>query len=148
MAYQIEAFIGKEESLQLLAAAYPAVRLVALEQGLYLAPMTPEVFRALNGEDEHPDVGSFMKMTVEVERSVRATIGGALLGYIEADYFGGSGGQQGIVWKDGRRIDLEQGHGAINSVLWRLGVQALEGQDRFESVGLDRERGTDDWLSG
>ncbi|RYY64085.1 MAG: hypothetical protein EOO12_10645 [Chitinophagaceae bacterium] len=146
MGYQIEAFIGPQESLRQLPVLFPAARIVVLEQGLALCPLTDELFTAMNGAGDTHRIGPFVKFTKAVEAGLLRAAGEGAIGYIEAGYFGGSGGQQGVVWKDGRRGRIEgPGHSAINSVLWSLGTKSNPGSDPFESIGLDRHRATCDW---
>ena len=43
------------------------------------------------------------------------------------------------------RADMD---GRIDAVLARLGIERAGHRDEFEAVGLDRHRGTEDWLLG
>ncbi|RYY39984.1 MAG: hypothetical protein EOO08_07975 [Chitinophagaceae bacterium] len=147
MAYQIEAFIGRAASLQLLADRFASARLVSLEQGFALCPLSDALFGEMNSPEPSSSVGAFIGLTKNVEQCLLASVGGAAIGYIEADYFGGSGGQMGVCWKEGCRGRIEgPGHACINSVLLSLGATRTNGADVFESVGLDRHRSTKDWL--
>ena len=70
-----------------------------------------------------------------------------MVGYIEAAYHGGAGGQSAVIWNKGKRTDLfPQQHRAINEVLRRLGVSGKNGLDEFDTVGLGDHRNTGDWL--
>ncbi|MEK4661458.1 hypothetical protein MHH93_06135 [Priestia sp. FSL H7-0729] len=65
--------------------------------------------------------------------------------YIEAEYFGGAGSQNGIVWELGEVIFEETlSNNAINQSLEILGVMRLEEKDEFETVRLGRHRFIDD----
>jgi len=70
-----------------------------------------------------------------------------LVGYIVAEYFGGCGDQFSIIWSDGEIVfgPLRQPD-AINQALRRFGVNADQGKDEFDSVGLGRHRHTDQWV--
>ena len=66
--------------------------------------------------------------------------------YIEAEYFGGEGGQAAAFY----RVGVQQGEinfsgSAINEVLRSLGVVAKAPYDEFDSIGLGRERNTNTW---
>jgi hypothetical protein len=69
------------------------------------------------------------------------------LAYIEAEYFGGEGGQSGIIWKDGKRTaEFAYRQEVINNVLRYFGIIANENQDEFDTLGLGRHRNTRDWM--
>ncbi|RYY85573.1 MAG: hypothetical protein EOO15_16660 [Chitinophagaceae bacterium] len=147
MAYQIEAFIGPQDSMQLLAARFPAAQLVPLGQSLFLCPLTDALYDELNTSGSSQRIGSFSRLSQDMEIAISQIVGDKTIGYIEADYFGGSGGQVGTTWKGGKRGRIEgPGQSCINTVLWSLGAIGVGGKDVFESVGLDRHRSTEDWL--
>jgi hypothetical protein len=66
--------------------------------------------------------------------------------YVEAEFFGGNGVQAFAMFSQGR-LDggIAVGKSVINDALRMLGVVAKRGQDEFDTVGLGRERHTDDW---
>ena len=68
--------------------------------------------------------------------------------YVEAEYFGGSGGQSAVVWSRGAE-SLPPTHSpeAINTALRLLGVSRGTFHDEFGAVGLPRHRHTEEWLS-
>ena len=75
--------------------------------------------------------------------------------YLEADYFGGTGGQRAAVWAAGRltfgplHIGINEPFPAegspISQALRCLGAQRSERGDEFDAVGLLRHRHTEDW---
>ncbi|NHV30201.1 hypothetical protein [Burkholderia sp. D-99] len=70
------------------------------------------------------------------------------LAYIEAEFFGGSGGQAHARFADGRASGpLVVSDHAINEALRHLGVARGEAIDEFEAIGLDQHRDTDRWLT-
>ena len=84
--------------------------------------------------------------------------------YVFGETFGGPGTQEAIGWDRGKLFygpagtcdcdaDLEPGYhvaprrdSAINVGLRAMGVQAAPGLDEYETVGLTRNRFTDDWI--
>jgi hypothetical protein len=71
----------------------------------------------------------------------------APVAYIEAEFFGGTGGQSAVAWSGGSRV-LGPLHAqeAINETLRFLGVRADGARDEFDAVGLGRYRDTADWI--
>ncbi|MEU8241210.1 hypothetical protein AB0C07_23445 [Actinoplanes missouriensis] len=62
---------------------------------------------------------------------------------VMTDYFGGTGEQWACVYIAGRRVETVSD---INAALRVLGVQAAEGLDEFDTVGLAHHRTTPDYL--
>jgi hypothetical protein len=88
---------------------------------------------------------------------------GGAVAYVEAEFFGGTGSQAAVVWRDGavvlpptvttdepgergERIELGDPDWAINRALQVLGASAEGAIDEFEAVGLRAHRDTEDWL--
>lgn len=70
------------------------------------------------------------------------------IAYIEAEYFGGVGGQSAIVWDKAETKfgPVSAEIGPINQALRFLGAEALSANDEFEAVGLNRGRDSEDWI--
>ncbi len=80
------------------------------------------------------------------------------IGYIETDYFGGSGSQSALLIEKGKiiveplktktkwdensngYIHTPEGVEAINSILKELSVNRIKGNDEFDSIGLGNYR--------
>jgi hypothetical protein len=93
------------------------------------------------------DVGRLTYMSKNAENTILTIIGDNCIGYIEAEYFGGQGGQMAILWQDGKRYKLSDfGKGVINLILKHFGVIAESGLDEFETINLGRHRFTEHWL--
>jgi hypothetical protein len=66
--------------------------------------------------------------------------------YIEAEFFGGEGGQAAALFDQGRLTGIPcVAPDAINTALRWLGIEVGEHQDEFEAAGLGGRRETDDW---
>lgn len=126
MGYILQAFIGRQEDLQILADNYSNAQVVTVGQHISIVPMTEELFDEINALCISEDISTFMFLTTTVEQAILKLIGAVQVGYIEAEYFGGQGGQHAILWKDGQRFKMfEFGQHAINSVLKQFGMVVL-----------------------
>ncbi|EMY60592.1 hypothetical protein LEP1GSC203_0382 [Leptospira terpstrae serovar Hualin str. LT 11-33 = ATCC 700639] len=69
------------------------------------------------------------------------------IGYIEAEYFGGSGSQSAILFDDGVVIfESISKQNSINKLLKKIGVKKKLFQDRFDYIGLNKFRKTEEWI--
>lgn len=147
MGYYLQAVIGRV-SLE-GDFGFPSARVVTLRQGLRMIPVTDELFEeiqaSLPGGGE--PLQRFEKFSPAVERWVRELSARGLAAYVEAEYFGGTGGQASVVWRHGETVlgPIHSGD-AINRALRVFGVEAGGGLDEFDAVGLGFKRSTGDWL--
>jgi hypothetical protein len=147
MGYYLQAFICTKPDSKLLTERYDNAIAVDLRQGLSLIPMTAELFDQISNFSSSPSVGKFEFMTEIIERNVLAAIGDNKFAYVEAEYFGGEGGQIAVIWDSNRRRKLLSfGQGKINEVLNDFGIVASHEKDEFLAVGLGLHRDTSDWL--
>lgn len=116
-----------------------------------IIPLTDELFDEISASEDlgaFEDVDKFYKLSPRVEAWVKRISLNSPVGYLEADYFGGNGGQSAIAWSDGLRVvGPLHTEGAINQVLSFLGVRSGKDCDEFDAVGLGRHRETSDWIS-
>lgn len=109
--------------------------------------MTEELFDQINKFCTSPSVDKFEYMTENVEQKLLDAISDRKFAYVEAEYFGGEGGQMAIIWDNNRREQLlSYGQGKINEVLKGFGVTAKQGQDEFVTLGFGLRRDTRDWI--
>ncbi|UPL50375.1 hypothetical protein [Hymenobacter sublimis] len=144
MGYSLRAFIGHTHDLQPLATQYDHAVLVEVGQGLSLIPITEVFFDELNMFSPSEEIMPFGCLTRLMEERVLALLGPTHFGYLEADYFGGRGGQASLLWQAGQRSIAPS---AINSMLRELGVIATGHMDEFDTIKLGRHRETEDWVS-
>jgi hypothetical protein len=118
--------------------------LISLRQGVFMIPVTDQLHEEIGrgGEMER-----FEKLSPRVEEWVRHISGGGPVAYVEAEFFGGDGGQSAVVWSNGARV-LGPTHDedAINQALRFLGVRPDGARDEFDAIDLGRNRDTHDWL--
>lgn len=147
MGYILHAFIGRQSDLQLIASEFHNTKLINVGKEIFIIPMTEELYDEINELIISEDVGKLTYMSKNVENKILAIIGDNCIGYIEAEYFGGQGGQTAILWQNGRRYKLfDFGKGVINFLLKHFGVIAETGLDEFDTINLGRHRNTEDWL--
>lgn len=142
MSYNLQAVLGRE--LARHASAFRSARSVPLERGIEMIPVTDELHREIGRGDELP---RFAKLSPKVQQWVeRISIAGPVA-YVEAELFGGLGGQAAVVWSEGSRL-LGPIHAedAINQALRLLGVPSEGAHDEFDAVGLGKHRDTAHWI--
>jgi len=147
MGYILHAFIGRQTDLQIIASSFRNAKLINVGREIFIIPMTEELYDEINDFIISEDVGTFTYMSKNVENKIIEVIGNYNIGYIEAEYFGGQGGQTAILWQNGGRYKLfDFGQGAINSVLKHFGITAEIGLDEFNTINLGRHRNKEDWF--
>ncbi len=153
MAHAVNAIIVGIALEETILAEIPGARAIALKKGLYLVPITDELFDAL--ASRYPDMKeisseSFGKFSGPLERVLESASLQGPVAYIETEYFGGSGTQSAAVWRDGRLLmppTKSENVGPINRALRHLGVRFVWSRDAFQIVGLDRYRDNEDWIA-
>ncbi|GAA2406205.1 hypothetical protein GCM10010420_37630 [Streptomyces glaucosporus] len=156
MGYVLQAVVAREETLRAAARGLPAARTVPLRQGLALLPVTDEFFDAVANGPGGSLPGPW-KLPGGFDRTLARWSVPGPVAYVEAEYFGGTGGQSAAVWDAGALalgpLRLAEGEpfpaggGPVSRALRRLGASAEGAFDEFEAVGLGRHRHTGDWLS-
>ena len=147
MGYYLHAFICKHADTNALTNHFDKAIKVDIGQGLNLVPLTDELYDQINNFKVSPSVDKFEYLTTNIEQEILSAIGDRKFAYVEAEYFGGNGGQSTIVWNNGKREKLLAfGQNRINQVLIDFGIVASKGQDEFSTLGLDRHRQTKDWI--
>jgi hypothetical protein len=127
MAYTLEALIAGQPVAAALAEALGAVA-VPLGQGTALVPLPSG-------------------LTPDVESLAARVSDQAPVLYAEAEFFGGVGEQQAVLWRGGEATALDGGAAPINAALRALGVRRSGDLDEFDSVGLGRHRSTPEWAT-
>jgi hypothetical protein len=120
-----------------------------LTQQIALIPMIGDLFNEINDYRANNDIDGYEYLTTDIESETLKTIHIGLIAYIEVEYFGGVGVQNGILWKNNKRIFEQSGTtDVVNSILQQLGITRSKSRDEFDTVGLNRHRYTEDWLEG
>jgi hypothetical protein len=146
MGYYLRAFVGDSNTLQKLTNVYKSSKLVSLIDSLSMIPFTDLLFDEIPKFQNSENISRFELLTTDIETSILNLFEHDTVGYFEADYFGGEGGQMGIIWKEGKRLRIyDYSQGVINSILKYFGVKTANDLDEFESLNLGRHRDTNDW---
>jgi hypothetical protein len=147
MGYFLQAFIGRQNDLKPIIDKYHNACSINVGQDIAIVPMTEDLYDEINQMNVSDGVSTFMYLTKSIETEILNLIDAKNIGYIEAEYHGGQGGQTAIIWTDRQRSNvIEYGQGAINSVLKRFGVVTDIGKDEFDTLNFGRYRQTNDWL--
>ncbi|WP_328435858.1 hypothetical protein [Streptomyces sp. NBC_00425] len=156
MSYDLQAVIAGEEVLNAAVRVLSAARLASLGQGLSLLPMTDALFDSLS---EGVDTGAlgFWRLPGGFAKTLADWSTAGPVAYVEAEYFGGVGEQQAVVWDGGAIVlgplrvpegrPLPPAGSAISQALRRLGVVAGAGEDEFTALGLERHRHVEGWIA-
>ena len=160
MSFVLEAVVGREPALRSLAAGHPRAVVVPLAFDLALIPITREVAASLAETyagglpSRQPDLDR-LPDGVKAELARRSADGP--IGYLEAEFFGGTGTQWAALWSGDSmvvgplRVDEDEHFPAegspISQVLAALGVVRGDHNDEFDAADLLRHRHTDDWTA-
>ena len=144
MGYDIQAIVSTQPVLEAHSADFSSAVVTPLAFGLALIPITDELLDEVGASGAS---GRFEKFTPAIADWLRAISASAPAAYIEAEFFGGVGGQGSAVWARGEQL-LAPTHDteAINIALRLLGISRGASHDEFEAVGLPRHRHTSGWL--
>jgi hypothetical protein len=146
MGYDLQAIVGRR--LLTGESQFSSVKVVPLKQGLDMIPVTDDLFDEIQGA--YPNGGEpfprFEKLTASIAKWVQDLSANGLVAYVEAEFFGGVGGQSAVVWRQGDVVlDAVHSEDAINRALELLGVDVAGELDQFAAVGLGLHRSTKDW---
>jgi hypothetical protein len=147
MSHYIHSIICKTEQIKTIANKLQNAKFANLRQDITLIPMTDELF------DTITESADFKKDDIPTDKFTYAnsSILGLLceisievaIGYIETDYFGGTGTQTAILFEQGKVYgpyftddNLPDQKRAINRILEKLGVTKKDYYDEFAAVGL------------
>lgn len=168
MAHQIQCIIGKKEIVEEMATSWVELRVVPLNGGFCLIPLTDFIIDDINelvDEGDDPAYSEFHLLSKSIEVALKEASRSGKVGYIETDYFGGSGIQSAIAyeggevlkgpqltrtaWDDKRMeyVDIPEGERAINDMLHSLGLAKRDDIDAFEVLGLMRFRSNEKLLA-
>lgn len=91
MGYTLRALVGQPASLRPLLQAFPQAVLMELAQGLSLLPLSDEVLAGMTNGGCSDVLPPFYYLTHQLEAQMLHLIGAEVVGYLEAEYFGGEG---------------------------------------------------------
>jgi hypothetical protein len=141
----LQAFIAKSELLTRTASSGLVVR--PLFGPLAILPLVPEAGKQLN-IPSLPLTDDALEALPAIREAGAALSQSGKVVYVEAEYFGGTGTQANCLFENGVLINEPTVHdNAINEALRFLGVEIAGAIDEFATVGLNRFRSTERWVS-
>ena len=154
--HSISAFVHSQSLRDPILDQLPSYQQVSLGHGLVLVPATDQLFSELHGrcvQTGGRQFSEFRDLTPAGVGLLETLSLHSPVAYIETEYFGGSGDQVAMLFRQGHlalgplRESSRQGgkSGPINSVLRELGVRKRGAADEFEAVGLDGLRSMEEW---
>ena len=155
MTHWISGVIAARPVLERIAASHTLNAPAELHEGLGFLPLDESNLGELvgavdaNRSNDVDDGGAFEHLTPELTRWCAAQSALGPIVYVETRYFGGEGSQGAALFADGHVAwgPANDRAGPINQALSLLGVTASSAHDAFDTVGLGRHRGNDDWRS-
>jgi hypothetical protein len=132
MSHNINGYIGPIQELQRLTTGVKSAKIALLDvDGYGFLPYTNEI---------EAEVG---EKWFNLGRDAVVPIV-----HVETDYFGGAGEQSAAFWDGkGAKTYKAKRSGAIDHALNLLGIQALDGVDEFDTLGLGNYRSNEDWAN-
>lgn len=148
MAYELYAIIGTVAHLKRLCPSALNVVPLPLEPRLGIIPLVEERVKATQwpAAGEAPRLENAALLSPGIHRWLLDASSDALVGYIEAEYFGGMGVQHAWGWLKGQLVYPAGEQSDVNGLLALLGVTRKPPDDEWDAVGLGRFRRTEKWL--
>ena len=150
MGYLLQAIISKRKMSEIIMSELQLARRVWLKEDLYILPYYPDFYDEFNQYEKSEDFDKFEYLNKKLYNYLINKSAIEPVAYIEAEYFGGTGGQSAIMLdKSEKIVDIrfeDSGYGAINTVLKEFGVKKESNLDEWDTVGMLRHRSTEDWL--
>jgi len=147
MSYVLQAILAKETVIDRLLAEIKAGKKIPLEQGFAMIPLDAKLADIIDPDKDSESIDDFIMLTDTLEKILLESLKEAKFAYLESEFFGGSGGHQGIVWEGGKRIlKVSESYSGANRILRELGVRRTSQLDEFDCLGLGRHRSVYDWL--
>ncbi len=150
MAHCITGIIAKEQVVKELSAQFGLHKPIALSQGFAFLPLRKSDIGSFlsTGLKDYPE--GFACLSSKLADCLRESSRAGTILYLETEYFGGVGSQGAAVYENGICImhPTTAEFGPINKGLALLGIKILaDKNDEFASIGLDKYRLTEDWIS-
>jgi len=168
MAHIIQCIVGSDAALEKIAADWLHAKRVSINLGYSLIPLTNELLDDMNelaniGMEQSSD--AFQNLSKSVEHVLKESAYSEPIGYLETEYCGGIGTQSAICYFKGKvlkgplvtttRWDHKmatylrdpKGEGAINCILYELGLEKRGDMDAFDSLKLGSYRSNQQLLS-
>ena len=137
------------------------MKVLELSDDFALIPLTDSLVEDINELVNVEDASvneDFEMLSKSVEAVLRENSHKEPIGYIETEYHGGEGAQVGVAYSKGKILegpistftswdnhkmmflDKPEGKGAINTILYKLGLEERNDIDGFDNLGLGNFR--------
>jgi hypothetical protein len=147
MSYTLQAIVGSCRSLSNAGSEHFVT--IALTDILAMVPLRAEVRKRYNIPFLPLTDDGVEVLPQSLDLLCRKLSRHGLIAYLEAEFFGGSGEQAHVLFKDGVALGSPViAEDAINQALRHFGILPDGHHDEFAALGLGRFRDTDDWTSG
>ncbi|MCG7379133.1 hypothetical protein MH215_19135 [Paenibacillus sp. ACRSA] len=145
MGYDFRGIVTSFDAMKRLKEKYTSTKIIPFYNELIVIPLTDELYDEIN-MNQGTTMPNYEYLTDTISYYCIEISKFGLVAYIEAEYFGGTGSQNAMVW-DSSQVIFEEtlSQSAINRSLEILGVCKLQGKDEFDTVGLGRHRDIEDW---
>ncbi|HEV7689848.1 MAG TPA: hypothetical protein VGO52_03455 [Hyphomonadaceae bacterium] len=151
MTHSVQLIIGRGEAIARFLQRWPGSRAVDLTGGWQAIPLEDglyELIAAAYAGLAKPDALDMAPPGL-MEALAEASSPGAMLAYVETEYFGGTGSQSAVAFVDGRQVFAparsKGAGGPINGALRAIGVQRMGSDDEFDTIGLGARRTMEDY---
>jgi hypothetical protein len=151
VTHSVQLIVGRGEVIARFRQRWPGSRAVDLAGGWQAIPLEDELYELIAAAYAglaKPDALDMAPAGL-MEALAEASSPGAMLAYVETEYFGGTGGQSAVAFADGRQVFAparsKGASGPINGALRAIGVQRIGSQDEFDTIGLGARRTMDDY---
>jgi len=158
MGYTLWAFVAKSGTFNEFKSQSPYITVAELNQGFSLMLNDPYL-QALPQFSDTGSVSGFeqMLLTPSLITFAQTLSEKQPIAYIEADYFGGLGRQNAVLWEHQQIKLLPANNGVLGvvpyhsgpicAVLRAMGVKNVPPTDEFASLGLLRHRHNEGWFA-
>ncbi|MNP14531.1 hypothetical protein D3C76_1068610 [compost metagenome] len=146
MGYYFHGIITSIDIIDSIKNRYNNLVIIPLYKELVIIPLTDELFDEIN-MNQGRTINKYEYLTDLIGLFCAEISKLSKTAYVEAEYFGGSGSQNGIVWDQGEVVfEKTISSNAINKTLEILGIIRTDDKDEFDTVHLGRHRFVDDWV--
>jgi hypothetical protein len=151
VTHSVHLIVGRGEAIARFLQRWPGSRAVDLAGGWQAIPLEDDLYELIGATYaglSKPDALDMAPAGL-IEALAEASSPGAMLAYVETEYFGGTGGQSAVAFADGQPVfgpaRSKGASGPINGALRVIGVQRMGSQDEFDTIGLGARRTMEDY---
>lgn len=146
MGYYFNGILTSIEAWDAYKGKYYNICAIELYPNIIAIPISDDFYDEINKE-QITKVQDYEYLTDALKQLCSDFSKIARTAYIEAEYFGGVGTQNAIVWEASDIVFEETLSGnAINKALQQLCVTRTDDRDEFDTVQLGRHRSNECWL--